>query len=143
MRTDIFGRAVPWSELILNHPGVFRDLNVGRAERAKAGVALGLLLCVAGTLSGLLPAWSVVGMLIVAGIANRELAAVFWRANGPLFMLGGLLFHQAYYLYGAAAYLGCAVKHAFGQGGAPRAAAAPDSSREPGSIERVAVRAPR
>jgi hypothetical protein len=39
--------------------------------------------------------------------ANGSLLRLFYRRKGPLFALGGLLFHQIYYLYSSAAFAWC------------------------------------
>ena len=39
--------------------------------------------------------------------ANTSLLQLFYRRKGALFALGGLLFHQVYYLYSSAAFAWC------------------------------------
>jgi len=37
-------------------------------------------------------------------VANREIAMFFKRRGGLVFSIGGVLFHQVYYLYSASAF---------------------------------------
>ena len=49
-------------------------------------------------------------MLAVVIAANFNLLTFFVRRNGTVFGLGGLLFHQVYYLYSGAAFVWCWVE---------------------------------
>jgi len=111
VRTDVFRRAVPWSRMILRHPGVFTDLNVSSGERLKAILAATILVSAAVACTGLLPLWIPLALLLVAGIANRRLIVLFAKRNGIIFAFGALLYHQVYYVYGTAAYVWCLLEH--------------------------------
>lgn len=113
LHTEIFRRAIPWSRLIVGGAGVPNDLNTGAAERAKAILAGLLLLTVLAAVAGLCSvAWPLL-TLLVAYLANREITTLFYRRHGPLFALGGLLFHQVYYLYSAASFAGVVIEQTF------------------------------
>lgn len=107
IHTEVFCRAIPWSRLMLSQTGLVDDLNVGTAERLRAVVAgLFFLSCAAALLSGV-PAWIALAMFGVVALANGSLLRLFYRRKGPLFALGGLLFHQVYYSYSSAAFAWC------------------------------------
>jgi glycosyltransferase involved in cell wall biosynthesis len=110
VHTDVFRRALPWSRLMLSRSGMVNDLNVGTAERLRA-VAAGLFFAGgAACLHPAVPGW--VPVALVAGIAavNAELVGFFYRRRGALFALGGLLFHQVYYVYSGAVFVWCLVE---------------------------------
>jgi hypothetical protein len=111
LHTEIFCRAVPWSRLMLTQTGMVNDLNVGSAERLRAAAA-GLFF--AGSVAPVHPAvpgWIAIALLGGVAAANGELLRLFYRRKGALFALGGLLFHQVYYLYSSAAFVWCWVEH--------------------------------
>ena len=107
IHTEVFCRAIPWSRLMLSRSGMMNDLNVGTAERLRAVLA-GIL--VIGSLASLLPGvpgWIAAVLLVAVALANASLLGLFYRRKGPLFALGGLLFHQVYYLYSSAVFAWC------------------------------------
>jgi glycosyltransferase involved in cell wall biosynthesis len=107
IHTEVFCRAIPWSRLMLSRTGLVNDLNVGAAERLRAVVAI---MFFAGTAASLLPAvpgWIALLLLGAIALANTSLLYLFYRRKGPLFALGGLLFHQVYYLYSSIAFAWC------------------------------------
>jgi GT2 family glycosyltransferase len=111
LRTDILQRAVPWSRLILENAQSRADLNVRQSERFRAAVAAGVLASALMAVGGLLPAWTPFALLLVGALLNFPLLQLFHRRNGPLFALGGLLFHQVYYVYSSLVFLWCSVRH--------------------------------
>jgi glycosyltransferase involved in cell wall biosynthesis len=111
LRTDIFRRALPWSRLILESPHSKADLNVRPGEMARAGAAMGFAGSLFLAAGGLVPGWIPAVPLFLGISSNSSLASLFYRRNGPLFALGGLLFHQVYYLYSSAAFAWCYVGH--------------------------------
>jgi GT2 family glycosyltransferase len=116
LRTDILQRAVPWSTLILENPHSRPDLNVRSGERVRAAVATGVIATALLAIVGLLPAWVPFALLLAGALMNFPLLLLFHRRNGPLFALGGLLFHQVYYVYSSQVFLWCAVRHRLGAG---------------------------
>lgn len=111
LHTEIVRRAIPWARLMLERGGLTDDLNVGFAERLRAGLAAGLLLSgVAATIGWVSPWLSVLVLLLVA-LANWQLVKLFYQRNGLLFCLAGLLFHQFYYLYSSAAFAWSLITH--------------------------------
>jgi hypothetical protein len=107
IHTEVFCRAVPWSRLMLSQTGLVNDLNVGTGERLRA-VAAGLFVAsVIASFHPAVPSWIALVMLGLIAWVNRDLLRLFYRRKGPLFALGGLLFHQVYYLYSGAAFAWC------------------------------------
>jgi GT2 family glycosyltransferase len=111
LRTDIFQRAIPWSRLILENAHSRPDLNVRRGEGVRAAVATSIFAGLFLAVAGLVPAWAPGVLLLAAAVVNFPLLSLFHRRNGPLFALGGLLFHQVYYVYSSQVFLWCAASH--------------------------------
>jgi GT2 family glycosyltransferase len=103
--TDIVGRAIPWTRLILESGQPVDDLNVRRDQRLSAGLVglavLGL------TLTPRWPWLAVVAAaaLLVVIVVNRRLYAFFARHGGLGFAGACLLLHWLYYLYSGVVYL--------------------------------------
>lgn len=106
LHTEIFRRAVPWSRLIAAHGWWSSALNMDRGERLRAVLALAWLAELAVAALGRSPAWLNLAMLAAVAAANWPLFAFFRQRRGTLFAIGGVLFHQLYYLYSSTA-LGC------------------------------------
>src|SRR5262249_48624499 len=105
--TELRDRAIPWGLLLLGRTEAGNDLNVGMTERVRALITCLLLLAILTSLVGVTSWWLPAVLLSMAFVSNLELFAVFMRANGLLFAIRGLLFHQCYYLYSSATYCGC------------------------------------
>jgi glycosyltransferase involved in cell wall biosynthesis len=109
--TDIFCRAIPWTNLILETKTMEADLNLKISDRistALLGLALLLLPLsifwwplLLGSLACL------VGILIL----NRDLYAFYLRRRGLLFMLRSIPVHWMYYLYSGGAFVTCWLRH--------------------------------
>jgi glycosyltransferase involved in cell wall biosynthesis len=120
LRADIFYRAVPWSQLILNSHRLPRDLNLTYSSRASS--LLTGLLCVVFLSAGL----SVTGLThlptgpLLAAIAllcvmllllNRDVYRFFIRKRGWWFAARSVLAHWSYYLYSGVTFFLCAADH--------------------------------
>jgi Glycosyl transferase family 2 len=105
VRTDVMGRAVPWSRLIVESGEPVRDLNLRGDQRLSAGLVGLAAACLA--LSPLRPALAVVAAAaLLAVIAlNRRLYAFFARQGGLVFAAACAGLHWLYYLYSTAAYV--------------------------------------
>jgi len=108
IRTDIFQRAIPWSELIISGRGMSDDLNVSAGERLKSVFAaiwiFSMFLAAippAGPYS--LAAASIMTLVIV--VSNWKLIGFFNENRGPLFTFLGVAFHQVYYVYAAITFV--------------------------------------
>ena len=123
IHTEVFCRAIPWSRLMLSRSGMVNELNVGKAERLRAVLAGVFLIAVVASLHPSVPAWTALIMLAIVAIANMKLLALFFRRKGVIFAIGGLLFHQLYYLYSSAAFAWCWLERKLGRNqSAPRSA---------------------
>lgn len=107
VRTDIFRRALPWARLMLSRSGVIDDLNVAWTERLRAVLAGLAIAAVVGALAGIVPPWLALVGLLAPVAANLELFSLFVRRRGPIFAIGGILFHQLYYCYSTATFVWC------------------------------------
>ena len=111
IRTDVMRRALPWARLMQCYPGAFSDLNVGRAERLKALVAVFLVLTLSAAMFKPAFFW-VTGLFALMALGlNWGLLRVFHGRNGPWFAAQALIYHQLYYLYSAAVFAWAALEH--------------------------------
>ncbi len=100
LRTEVFDRAVPWTQSILRYRDVAGGPNLGLASRLSVVSAYGL---VAAALGGV---WWRGSLVIAAGSwpccwrPTRASTSLFLRRRGVLFMLGGIVWNWFYYLYG-------------------------------------------
>jgi len=105
IRTDIIGRAIPWSRLILETKTSPNDLNLKWDQRAS--FVLVALACVFLTLALFqieLIAMSAAAFLGVL-LFNRRLYLFFFRQRGLLFAAACIPLHLLYYLYSGLSYL--------------------------------------
>ncbi len=96
-KTDVFDRALPWTELILSTGRMPDDLNLGLRHRVGVGATgLGLLLLLAAPFRRrlLLPA---AGCFAVAAAAGGDVLLFLARERGPLFALRAVPVHLAYF----------------------------------------------
>lgn len=107
IHTDIFRRALPWSRLMITREGLSDDLNVGKGERVRALIALGLLTSFVALLAfpGLWPV--TLGFAAAAILGNLKLARFFYGNGGLTFAAGSMLYHQLYYVYSTCVYVWC------------------------------------
>jgi len=103
LRTDILGRALPWSRLLVERAGKLPDtLNVSRRERLTAAIVCSMPVCVLLVMLGTVPTLASIGF--AASLAaflwlQRDLLAFFARRGGTGFALAAGAMHIAYYLY--------------------------------------------
>ena len=107
MITELRDRAIPWAFLLLSRNCGKNELNIALPERIRALVACLCAVSLVTGLVGLTPVWLIAFFLATAFAANLELFALFRRRNGILFAIGGIFFHQFYYLYSTTAYCCC------------------------------------
>jgi cellulose synthase/poly-beta-1,6-N-acetylglucosamine synthase-like glycosyltransferase len=107
LHTDTVRRALPWSRLIQSRSRLPDALNVGVGERINAALAAALVVAAALAAAQLAPPWLPLALLFAVAIANARLFDFFRRGRGPLFAIGAVAFHQLYYLYSSAVYVGC------------------------------------
>lgn len=104
LHTEIFRRAIPWSRLLLGGGEFHGELNVGRQEQARAILAGGFALLLLGVLLGCVSGIWILPAFVAVLLANWSLYDFFVATRGGLFALGGVLFHQVYYLYSSASF---------------------------------------
>ena len=112
--TDVYLRAVPWTEIILARGGFTKDLNTSPTYRigvASANVAVASLL-----IAAFVPAF-----LAVAGIAfavtllaNAQVLKHFWQERGLLFTLGVVPLHILHQLCSSAGFAIGLTRHYLG-----------------------------
>ena len=108
VRTDIFQRAIPWSELIISGRGMSDDLNVSTGERIKSVLAgLWILSVVTAAVPSAWPGalLAAVLMTVIAAISNWGLIRFFYANRGIGFTIFAVAFHQIYYVYAAATFV--------------------------------------
>ena len=115
LRTDIFVRALPWTELILRDRRLVNDLNTDMAGRAS--VILVCILLGALLLSFwqplMLAAAGVVAVLLIA--INAPLYRFFHRKRGIGFTLQSIPCHWLYFVYSGAAFAIGTIRHCLAQ----------------------------
>jgi GT2 family glycosyltransferase len=104
--TDVMGRAVPWSRLILESGQPVDDLNLRRGQRLSAALVSLATVCLAlAPIRTGLAAVAAIALLTVI-VLNHRLYGFFIRQGGLAFAGACLLLHWLYYLYSTLAYLG-------------------------------------
>ncbi len=112
--TDLFLRAVPWTEIILSRGGFTDDLNTSRTYRI--GVAAANL-AVAGLLIAVfIPAFLVIAALafVTMLVANAQVLKEFRKERGVLFTLGVVPLHIVHQLCSSAGFAIGFVQHYLG-----------------------------
>jgi len=120
LRADIFYRAVPWTNLILNSRHLPRDLNLNYASRASS-LLVGLLTCTCIllplTFGGLIRVppvslfVSTAAICVLLLVLNRDVYRFFLRKRGWWFGARAVFAHWFYYLYSGATFFVCIVIH--------------------------------
>jgi glycosyltransferase involved in cell wall biosynthesis len=122
LHADIFGRAVPWSHLILESRQMPRDLNLTYASRFSAalvGALFAVLLLLALRLAGLktIPPVAILlslALIVVLLLAlNWQVYQFFFRKRGFWFAAGVVPLHWLYYLYSSGTFAVCLAQHYF------------------------------
>jgi glycosyltransferase involved in cell wall biosynthesis len=113
VRTEIFGRAIPWSKLILESGDTIRDLNLTLAHRVSGALVYLLMLSI--VLLAFRRFFIVPAMIAFLGILllNRRLYQFFLRHRGFLFLLKSIPLHLLHYAYSTAAFAVCWIIHSF------------------------------
>lgn len=104
LRAEVFYRALPWTELILDQQQPMNDLNLDRSNRFSVVLSFAL---VASLLGGwIMPALWGVALIIVLGLLaiNWKVYRFFYQKRGGLFTLRVIPWHWFYFLYGGAAF---------------------------------------
>jgi GT2 family glycosyltransferase len=101
LRTDLFDRAIPWTELILRERNLINDLNLRTSSRASVSLAYGAVLALAAGLVWPFPLAAGVAAVSAAGLVamNADLYRYFIRKRGWRFTVLAVPMHFFYYLY--------------------------------------------
>jgi GT2 family glycosyltransferase len=104
LRTDIFGRALPWTELIHRHGTLTNDLNLGISSRLSVVAVFCLLgaLLIAPRWPRTLPVAPALATTLLA--LNAPLYRFFLRKRGLVFTLRALPWHWLYFAYSGLAF---------------------------------------
>lgn len=105
VKTDFWGRAVPWAELLLLNPHIKADLNVKASQK----ISLLLTGMFIGSFFGLIWSWWTIffslGLLTVFAAINRDFYKFFLKRKGLIFTAGVLPMHLVYFVYCGAAFV--------------------------------------
>lgn len=113
LHADIFRRAVPWSNLLLERGHLTDDLNLRVRERVCALLTISALALLAlGFASHYLLAPASLLLLIVF-ILNRKMYSFFLRRMGPHSLPGVAALHLLYYCYSSGVFALCCIFYAF------------------------------
>jgi len=105
LEADIFGRAIPWTRLIVNRRRLPADLNVDWRSRLSAG-AIWLMGLSAGLGLRWPVLWAVTGLAASLFIGlNWDLSRFFLSHGGLLFAAGAICLHALYLLYSSALFV--------------------------------------
>ena len=105
IRTDIFGRAVPWTRLLKQSRDLPADLNLGWPARLSAAAAWAALLLLPVAIFQPWLLLAVAACLAALAWLNRSFLALLARRLGPLRAVGGFALHWLYYLYSSATFV--------------------------------------
>jgi glycosyltransferase involved in cell wall biosynthesis len=99
IRSDVFDRGIPWTQLILRYGQFGSDLNVKNAYRVCVVVAYLTLAClIGGIVDGRLLWGAVLGLMLLAYL-GREYYWFFLEKRGIAFALRVFPLHVLYHLY--------------------------------------------
>jgi glycosyltransferase involved in cell wall biosynthesis len=115
VHTEVFRRALPWSQLMLERKDITDDLNVGKGERVRAALTCAALVSTPAWAFSFLSGWVYVALIVALIAANRGFIAFFARTRGPMFALRAFLFHQLYYVYSSASFAAAMAGRFFGR----------------------------
>jgi GT2 family glycosyltransferase len=134
LRTDIFQRAVPWTQLIIRSRVLPNDLNVRWS--ARGSVALVFLLAASLAAFPWLPLMAGLSLAAVVCllVLNSGFYGFLWRVRGPGFMLAALPWHWLYYACAGTGFLIGAVQELLGS----PASAAPSIGEERSDLQPAA-----
>jgi glycosyltransferase involved in cell wall biosynthesis len=103
--SDVFHRALPWTELVCRYRILPRDLNTDVTGRVSGGLAVAAALSLLGLLAS---PWCGVGVVAALGgmsWLNRRLYRFFFRRGGLSLLLTGAVLHWLYLVYGTAVFV--------------------------------------
>ena len=104
LRSDLFDRAWPWTQLIIAYGGLVNDLNLKWSNRVSVVLAWSFAACLpAGLIRG--QAWIAAAALVVLfGVVNMPFYAFLARRRGVAFAAAAVPWHWLHYLCGGAGF---------------------------------------
>jgi len=105
LASDIFNRALPWTDLILRRRWLINDLNLRTSSRLSILLTFGLLIALVG-----IPKWYGflfvgMGFILFLITLNLRLYRFFYKRCGFRFAMMAIPLHWFYYLYSGMAFL--------------------------------------
>ena len=104
LKSDLFDRAIPWTELMWKYRQFTKDLNLKIKHKLSTGILVLIMLFV---LMGFYSIWffSIVLFLFLVYLAlNIDFYRFFFRKKGLIFSLKVIPFHMFYYCYSLLGY---------------------------------------
>ena len=104
VHSDIFDRAVPWTQLIVRESFLPTDLNLNRRSRWSAVLAWATVIAL---VAGVWQPWALAAAgacLLGLAVLNAPFYRFLARRGGPGFALAGFFLHTLYYLYSSATF---------------------------------------
>ena len=103
---EIFARALPWSRLLAGSDNLPNTLNISAGQRLSALLALLLPLTIFRRVR-----FMALPLLLLLGLLNYQLYALFWRTNGGWFAARAFAFHCFYFIYSAIVFAFATIEH--------------------------------
>ena len=97
--TDVVRRAIPWTQLWIEHRHLQSDLNFSYDQRLAALVSVAMLPAVVLAFADHRIWWLTGGLLMIAWLLNRELFRLLRSRGGAPLAISGFFLQQLYYLY--------------------------------------------
>jgi GT2 family glycosyltransferase len=121
LSTDIWQRAIPWTQLLLREGDIPGELNLQWGQRVSAILAWLLLVSL-----GAIPFWTPAGVMALLAlmglvVLNASFYALLRRRHGVAFMLAAFPWHCLYFLYSSLAFAYVQVSSFRRPGGRPSA----------------------
>ncbi|HET6566586.1 MAG TPA: glycosyltransferase family A protein [Rhodothermales bacterium] len=104
VRTDVFCRALPWTELILEYGALENNLNLRNESRFSVLAVGALLLTLTGSFVWPLLAFAAFAVAAMLLILNAPVYRFFLRKRGIGFTLGVIPWHWFYFFYGGVGF---------------------------------------
>lgn len=123
LQTDLFRRALPWTQLILRTGQLQDDLNTDRASRIKVMFAFSSILMIGlGLATGQVAVGGSIGLLFLLALltADRRLLSFFRAKRGYRFALQAIPWLLTFYIYSGIGFLMGVLAHYLGRAGRAR-----------------------
>jgi len=111
LRAEILYRALPWSELLLQHRYLDTNLNLSRRNRASVFIVFALVGTLVANGFTAWPSTISVGLILTLLAVNLRVYRFYYRKRGLLFTLLVIPWHWFYFLYGGGVFAYATLKH--------------------------------